>query len=110
MSRSLPFASLDFDALAQYGDRLVECLAKRLKAFEIPGCDRRNLYRYREFFQSCPQILVALSPKFAPLLGLVPLMARMATDASVPSSLKEQHPATEPPVALHFRAKGRTPC
>ena len=72
MSQPPPSATLDFNALAQYGDRLVERLAKRLTALEIPGCDRRNLYRYREFLQSYPQIVGTLSPQFAPLLVSVP--------------------------------------
>ncbi|MDZ5455923.1 DUF1016 N-terminal domain-containing protein [Azohydromonas lata] len=75
---------------AVYGDRLVDRLAERLKAFEVPGCDRRNLYRYRTFFQSYPQIVATLSPQFAALLAQVPLMARMAASASVPSTLEEQ--------------------
>lgn len=82
MSQAPLSATLDFNGLAQYSGRLVERLAKRVKALEIPGCDRRNLSRYHEFIKSYPQILATLSPKFAPLLDLAPLMARMAATAA----------------------------
>lgn len=75
---------------AVYGDRLVDRLAERLKTLEVPGCDRRNLYRYRTFFQSYPQIVATLSPQFATLLAGVPFMARMAATAPASSSLEEQ--------------------
>lgn len=53
---------------AQYGDRLFPRLAQRLQALDIPGCDRRELYRYRDFFNAYPQIAQALSPQWQGLL------------------------------------------
>lgn len=53
---------------AQYGDELFDRLAEGLRGFGVKSCDRRQLYRYRDFFQTYPQIVGTLSPQFAALM------------------------------------------
>ncbi|MCA9065151.1 MAG: DUF1016 family protein, partial [Planctomycetaceae bacterium] len=43
-------------------------LAEGLGALGVKSCDRRQLYRYRDFFQTYPQIVGSLSPQFAALM------------------------------------------
>ena len=49
---------------ADYGDRLMEALAAQLSAQGIARCDRRELYRYRQFYLIYPQIRESLTPQF----------------------------------------------
>lgn len=51
---------------AEYGEHLFSRLATRLKILGVPGCDRRELYRYRDFFTCYPQIMGTLSPQSLP--------------------------------------------
>lgn len=53
---------------AQYGDELFDRLAEGLTGRGVRSCDRRQLYRYRDFYKTYPQILGALTPQFAQLL------------------------------------------
>jgi predicted nuclease of restriction endonuclease-like (RecB) superfamily len=53
---------------SQYGERLFDVLADRLRALGVPSCDRRQLYRYVDFYQSYPQIVGTLSPQFRGML------------------------------------------
>lgn len=53
---------------AAYGERLLECLAERLKAKNISRTDERELRRYRQFYMAYPQIRDSLSPEFVPQL------------------------------------------
>ncbi|WP_418251445.1 DUF1016 N-terminal domain-containing protein [Granulosicoccus antarcticus] len=39
---------------AQYGDQLFDNLANRLRKLQVRSCDRRQLYRYRDFFTCYP--------------------------------------------------------
>ena len=41
---------------SKYGDELYHRLAEGLRALSVKSCDRRQLYRYRDFFQTYPQI------------------------------------------------------
>ncbi|MGM0486077.1 MAG: PDDEXK nuclease domain-containing protein [Planctomycetota bacterium] len=59
---------LDGEDRAQYGDELFDRLADRLKGRGVRSSDRRQLYRYRDFYQVYPRIVEALSPEFAGLL------------------------------------------
>ena len=54
---------------ADYGDRLMDRLAEILTAQEISRCDRRELYRYRRFYLTYPQIVGALPPQLTQLLN-----------------------------------------
>jgi len=44
------------DIRAQYGEKLIENLAKKLKTSNIPSSSHRNLKLYRQFYQAYPQI------------------------------------------------------
>lgn len=51
---------------AKYGDRLMDTLAETLTKQGVSRCDRRELYRYRQFYLMYPQIVEALTPQFMP--------------------------------------------
>lgn len=53
---------------AQYGEDLFKRMAEELKEQGVRACHWRQLYRYRAFCRTYPQILGALTPKFAGLL------------------------------------------
>ena len=53
---------------AQYGEKLFDSLASRLKQLGVKGCGRRQLYQFRNFVRAYPQIVRALTPQFAALL------------------------------------------
>ena len=48
---------------AQYGQKLLECLAEQLKPYKISRTEARELRRYRQFYQIYPQIRETVSPK-----------------------------------------------
>lgn len=54
---------------AKYGDRLMDTLAETLTKQGVSRCDRRELYRYRQFYLMYPQIVEALTPQFMPFLN-----------------------------------------
>lgn len=56
---------------AQYGDKLMTRLSNRLAELGVSRCDRRELYRYRQFYLSYPQIVEAVTPPLQPLLSSV---------------------------------------
>ncbi len=53
---------------SQYGDELFDRLSEGLRGLGVKSCDRRQLYRYRDFCQTYPQIVGTLSPQFAALM------------------------------------------
>jgi hypothetical protein len=48
---------------AVYGDRLMTSLATSLTARGVSRCDRREIYRYRQFYLSYPQIVESVNPQ-----------------------------------------------
>jgi predicted nuclease of restriction endonuclease-like (RecB) superfamily len=48
---------------AVYGDRLMASLAASLTERGVPRCERREIYRYRQFYLSYPQIVATVSPQ-----------------------------------------------
>lgn len=48
---------------ARYGDRLMDALSIALVKQGISRCDRRELYRYRSFYLSYPQIVESVTPQ-----------------------------------------------
>ena len=48
---------------AEYGDRLMDELADTLQKQGFGRCDRRELYRYRQFSLTYPQIVETVSPQ-----------------------------------------------
>ncbi len=61
---------------ATYGAGVVEALAAALAERGIPRCDRRELYRYRLFYRTYPQIVEAVTPQLRGLVGLPGSVAR----------------------------------
>ncbi len=57
---------------ARYGNRLMDELSKALVRQGLARCDRRELYRYRQFYLVYPQIVEAMTPQF-PLAGRIAL-------------------------------------
>jgi predicted nuclease of restriction endonuclease-like (RecB) superfamily len=53
----------------QYGEKLLDRLAESLIQKGVSRCDRRELYRYRQFYLRYPQIVEALPPQFTSQLG-----------------------------------------
>ena len=56
---------------AQYGEKMMEKLAESLTQQGMSRCDRREIYRYRQFYLTYPQIVESLPPQFAPVLETV---------------------------------------
>lgn len=54
---------------ANYGEKLLQKLAAKLKEIGVPTCDKRRLYNYLRFYQTYPEI-VRTAP--APLRKLLP--------------------------------------
>jgi predicted nuclease of restriction endonuclease-like (RecB) superfamily len=52
----------------QYGEKLLERLSESLTRNGVSRCDRRELYRYRQFYLTYPQIVETLSPQSASTL------------------------------------------
>jgi predicted nuclease of restriction endonuclease-like (RecB) superfamily len=48
---------------AAYGDKLMDVLAASLTERGVSRCDRREIYRYRQFYLTYPQIVEAVSPQ-----------------------------------------------
>lgn len=60
---------------ADYGSRLMNTLAARLQKKGWARCDRRELYRFRQFYLVYPNIVESLTPQSIILPELQPLMA-----------------------------------
>ncbi len=63
---------------AEYGERLMDALAAELTALGVSRCDRRELYRYRQFYLTYPQIVEALTPQLDQYLGGLSQVAELA--------------------------------
>lgn len=50
----------------RYGDRLMDELALSLQGRGLARCDRRELYRYRQFYLIYPRIVESLPPQWLP--------------------------------------------
>ena len=64
---------------SKYGERLFDSLAERLDTAGVPSCDRRQLYRYVDFYRLYPQIVGTLSPQFLKLLPARPEARNVGT-------------------------------
>lgn len=64
---------------AIYGDKLMDSLAKRLVRQGWKRCERRELYRFRQFFLTYPKIVETLTPQFLLLPELRPLLAILSS-------------------------------
>ena len=52
----------------QYGEKLLDRLSESLIQKGVSRCDRRELYRYRQFYLTYPQIVETLPPQLAKTL------------------------------------------
>jgi predicted nuclease of restriction endonuclease-like (RecB) superfamily len=48
---------------AEYGDRLFDNLAQKLKSQKVSNCNKRQLYRYIKFFRLYPEFVSVLPPQ-----------------------------------------------
>ncbi len=48
---------------SKYGDRIIDELSSHLQTGGLERCDRRELYRYRLFYKTYPQIVETASPQ-----------------------------------------------
>jgi predicted nuclease of restriction endonuclease-like (RecB) superfamily len=51
---------------AEYGEKIFEILAEKL--IDVSNCNKRQLYRYLDFYRAYPQIVGTLSPQFRKFL------------------------------------------
>lgn len=49
---------------AEYGEKVLERLAKRLADLEVSACEKRRLYQYLRFFQVYPAIVRSAPAQF----------------------------------------------
>ena len=67
---------------AKYGDKLMDTLAGRLVKNGWARCDRRELYRFRQFYLAYPQMVESLTPQVPSLPELSPLRALVSSAAA----------------------------
>ena len=75
---------------AAYGDKLMAALSERVAARGCTRCDRRELYRCRQFYITYPKIVETLSPQFFLASEFAPLLAPL--------------PDSQPPIRVMRRA------
>ena len=84
------YYQLEGEDRASYGEHLFDSLASSLKQRQVKSCDRRQLYRYHDFFKCYPHIVGTLSPSLA---------AMLPTEATIRSSDdKSQNVGTASPL------------
>lgn len=67
---------------ATYGDKLMDTLAKRLVKQGWERCERRELYRHRQFYLAYPKIVETVTPQ----LLLAPELRTLLTDLPLASA------------------------
>ncbi len=55
---------------AKYGERLFAAIAEKLTGLGVSNCERRQLYRYCDFYAAFPEISGTLSPKLESILAV----------------------------------------
>ena len=75
---------------ADYGDRLMDSLAEKLSSEGVSRCDRRELYRYRQFYLTYPQIVESLTPQFKKMMEQQAQEVAPATKHSIVEPLTPQ--------------------
>jgi len=74
---------------AEYGERLMDQLAKTLTGEGLPRCERRELYRYRKFYITYPKIGSSLPPQFS---GFIEIPDDIEVNEIVATLLPQLHP------------------
>lgn len=77
---------------AEYGDKLMDTLADSLTALGVSRCDRREIYRYRQFYLTYPQIVEAVSPQLQPLISQTLLAGIQAAPGTAAPATVESSP------------------
>lgn len=85
---------------AEYGDKLMDTLADKLTQHGVSRCDRREIYRYRQFYLTYPQIVESVTPQLQLLLGRPNLARANATLLAAGQNSVEPTP--------QFRIDGKT--
>ncbi len=85
---------------AEYGDKLMDRLAESLIRLGVSRCDRRELYRYRQFYITYPQIVEAATPQLQLLPGQALLAGARASHGAPSTATMEASP--------QFRIDGKT--
>jgi predicted nuclease of restriction endonuclease-like (RecB) superfamily len=88
---------------ATYGDKLMDTLAKRLVKQGWTRCERRELYRFRQFYLAYPEIVESLTPQSPLLSELSPLLSLVSSaTAQIVGSVtaKSQIVESVPPQSL----------
>ena len=75
---------------SKYGDKLIDELADRLA--DLPNCNRRQMYRYLDFYRCYPQIVGTLSPQFKQLLPKPAGLSRKKKKVGTMSPQLHNHP------------------
>ena len=83
---------------AEYGDKLMDRLAESLTQQGVSRCDRREIYRYRQFYLAYPQIVEALTPQLASLTDAA--VTRKSDRIAAPGPIVEAAP--------QFQVDGKT--
>ena len=85
---------------AEYGDKLMDALADSLTQLGISRCDRREIYRYRRFYLTYPQIVEAVTPQLQPLISeLLPAVSSAVNGTAARANVES---------APQFRIEGKT--
>ncbi len=71
---------------AKYGERLMDELADALRHQGLKRCDRRELYRYRQFYLRYPQIRESLTPQ---LMRSLPLLSKYQLELPGKEEIRE---------------------
>jgi len=74
---------------AQYGDRVIECLALELKNRDVSRSDARELYRYLKFYHIYPEIVETVNPQLQSITGVTDNTALCLHDMSMEAA---KHP------------------
>lgn len=77
---------------AQYGDKLMDRLAEVLTNQGVSRCDRRELYRYRTFYLTYPQIVESLTPQFKAIVAGARKLLRVAQPVGEPAIVESVTP------------------
>lgn len=85
---------------AEYGDKLMDRLSESLTKHGVSRCDRREIYRYRQFYLAYPQIVEAVTPQLEPLA-----METILADICVPPDASATQIMAATP---QFRIDGKT--
>jgi predicted nuclease of restriction endonuclease-like (RecB) superfamily len=74
---------LDGEDRGRYGEKLFAELADRLTNLGLSNCNRRQLYRYRDFYRTYPAFAATLSPQLRPLLPAGSVSRKVGTASPV---------------------------